>query len=227
MEVHEQHRAAALHHAPGRHRRVDAAREQRGHPARAADREAPGAPAACSNENRTRSFSTSTKSVSSGCVEVHARARGALDRGAQLALDLDRAQREALAGAARGTRKDAKERPRTASTTRRLERGEVERRFGGRREVRHAEDGRDALAERRLGHRPAASSEMRPASRRTRSSPRSAVARRRLSASLSTKKGAVAALERDLVVADDHLQGGVRRCAPRQAPGPGPRAGAD
>ena len=59
VEVHEDHAAAALHHPPGRHRRVDAARQQRGHGAAGADRQA-ARPGRRSSDTNASSGRTST-----------------------------------------------------------------------------------------------------------------------------------------------------------------------
>ena len=140
MEVDEQHRAAAPHHAVRRHRRIDAARQQARHACRrcrSADRRRP---APCRRSRTRASGSISTWIVSSGVVEIDVPARRLLDEPADLALDLRRRERKALVGAARA---DAERRRLAVAEVARGSRPRVRRKSSGarpaQREVRDAE----------------------------------------------------------------------------------------
>ena len=102
VEVDEDDAAPALHDPPRRDRRVDAAREQRGHRAARADGQAarPGAPLRV-DEGLARQHLDAHLQL--GVIEVHAHVGAERqDVGAERAIDLDRGERKRLEGPARG-----------------------------------------------------------------------------------------------------------------------------
>ena len=95
VEVDEHDRAAAPHHAPGRHGRVDAARQQRRHGAARAHREpaGPGLPVEV-DERLVRQHLDRDRQR--GPLEVDAGAGAPEDEGPELTVELDRRQRVRL-----------------------------------------------------------------------------------------------------------------------------------
>jgi hypothetical protein len=150
VEVHEDHAAAALDHAPGRHGRVDAAGQQREHGAAAADRQPsrPRSPVDVDERLRGQDFHVN---LELGVVEIHARARALDHERAQIAVQLHRRHRIRLEGATRGDPEGAEA---AAVDERRDDRLHRLHRGGdapGDRGTRHAAHARRTLADGRGG----------------------------------------------------------------------------
>ena len=205
VEVDEQHRAAALHHAPRGHRRVDAARQQARHLAAHAGRQ-PARPALLAEGvERVVGHASRRGSSARGGREVHLPALRQLDPPAHLALDLRRLHREPLVGAldrhAERRRVDVAE---VAPGWRRRSPRCRAARARPARSWRSPKTRAQPLAHLLVGRRRArATISMRPISGRTARTSRSEVAWRRFCDEPRDEPGPVLPLERDFLVVDD------------------------
>ena len=152
-----------------------------------------------------RSRSTSTKTVSSGRVEVHPHAGGHVDGGAHRAVDLARVERERLVRAPRRhaerRERSGRARPRPRPAGARPGRGAPRARARSS-PLPNTEASRSRACSQ--GTRPAPRSTTRPGRACTLTPPRSEQARRRFRPACRRRR-AVAALEGDLVVAGEDL----------------------
>ena len=139
VEVDEQHRAAAPHHAVGRDRRIDAARQQTRDATAGPGRQSAGARLLAEEiEGVIRQHLEVNRQL--GIVEIDVPALRLLDETADFALDLRRRERQAFVGAPCGHAERGRSPIAEVVEDRRGERLKFVRRPGGIRKVRDAED---------------------------------------------------------------------------------------
>ena len=221
VEMHEEHPAAALHHAPRRHRRVDAAREQRRHCTGGADGQPAGAFDTVERDIGLRRQHLDVDHLV-GVLEIHARGHARHDEGAQRAVEIHAAHGIGLERAPRGDAERREGPPLEQPVEQRLHRVERGRRAVRERDAGHAEDARRAVAGRlRRGmvlevHQDAAGELLDRGGAR--------VGQRALDVApqVPQEQRAIAALEADLVVVHDEHGSQPHHVSPPPPPARGP-----